>query len=124
MAPIRTVQLLVLLVGALVGIWHLWLAARAIVVFSFGEPWSSWAAVLLGPGLTLIAVVVAIFNTRLAGAVLLVGACLALSALAVGDGPQYSTVVPFLIRVVLPMVALGAALLALAHCAPKIAPKV
>jgi hypothetical protein len=122
MAPIRPAVQFVLVVGTLVGIWHLWLAAGAVFVFRNGEPWWSWAAVLLGPGLTLIAVVIAMFRPGVGGVVLLVGAGLSLVALTVGDGPQYFTVMPFFVRIALPMAILGAALLALSHSNRKLLP--
>jgi hypothetical protein len=115
MAPIRPAAQLVLAAGALLGAWHLWLAVGAIFVFRNGEPWWSWAAVLLGPGLTLIAVVIAIFRPIVGGVVLLVGAGLSLAALTVGDAPQYSAVMPFLIQIASPMGVVGIALLALSR---------
>jgi hypothetical protein len=122
MAPMRPAAQLVLAVGALLGGWHLWLAAGAIFVFRNGEPWWSWAAVLLGPGLTLIAVAIAIFRPVVGGVVLLVGAGLSLAALTFGDAPQYSAVMPFLVRIALPMAVLGAALLALSRSSRKLLP--
>jgi hypothetical protein len=55
---------------------------------------------------------------------LVAGACLSLLALMAGDGPEYSTVATFLIRVALPMAALGAALLALSRSVRKLVPTV
>jgi hypothetical protein len=122
MAPRRAAVQVVLVVGALVGLWHLWLAAEAIFVFRNGEPWWSWAAVLFGPGLTLVAVVIAMFRLGVGGIVLLVGGGLSLGALTAGDAPQYSAVVPFLIRIALPMAVLGGALLALSHSNRRLLP--
>jgi hypothetical protein len=122
MTPNRTVLLIVVIVGALLGIWHLWFAASAVFVFRNGEPWWSWVAVLFGPGLTLLAVLIAIFSVRLGGILLLVGACLSMTAFAVGDGPQYSSVEPFLLYVVLPMGALGVALLAFSRSVRNLVP--
>jgi hypothetical protein len=119
MAPIRPAAQLVLAAGALLGAWHLRLAAGAIFVFRNGEPWWSWAAVFLGPGLTLIAVVIAIFRPVVGGVVLLVGAGLSLAALMVGDAPQFSAVMQFLIRVALPMAVVGTALVALSRSSRK-----
>jgi hypothetical protein len=124
MAPSRTALQFVLIVGVLIGLWHLWLAAGSVFVFRSGEPWSSWVAVLLGPGLTLVAVVIAMFSLRVGGVVLLAGACISLAALTAGDGPQYSTVMPFSIRVALPMAVLGIALLVLSHSIRKYVPTV
>ena len=122
MAPIRHGVQAVLVVGALLGAWHLWLAVSAIFAFRNGEPWLSWVAILLGPGLTLLAVVVAIFKPRVGGVVLIAAACLSLVSLAAGDAPQYSSVMPFLVRVALPMAAVGIGLLALSRSGPKHVP--
>lgn len=124
MARIRPAVHFVLAAGAFLGAWHLWMAAGAVFVFRNDESWLSWFAVLLGPGLTLPAVVTAIIRPRVAGFVLLAGACLSSVALTAGDGPQFSTVVPFLIRVALPMAVLGAVLLALSQSTPKHVPSV
>jgi hypothetical protein len=122
MAPIRSGVQVVLVVGVLVGIWHLLFATGAVFVFRNGEPWWSWLAVLLGPGLTLVAVLIAIVRARFGGVALIAGGCLSLLALVIGDGPQYSTVLPFFLRVSLPMFGLGAALLAMSRPTRKLAP--
>ena len=122
MTPIRTALLIVVIVGALLGIWHLWFAASAIFVFRNGEPWWSWAALLVGPGATLLAVLIAIFSVRLGGVLLVAGACSSMASFAVGDGPQYSNVEPFLLHVGLPMGVLGVALLAFSRSVRNLVP--
>jgi hypothetical protein len=64
----------------------------------------------------------AIFRPVVGGVILLVGAGLSLAALTVGDAPQFSAVMPFLIRIALPMAVLGAALLALSRSSRKLLP--
>ena len=105
---------LALVAGAVVGIWHLQLASASIFVFREGEPATSWLAVMLGPGFTLVGTVIAAWNRPIGGLLLIVAAAIASIALGIGDGPAYGNVLPFLIRVTVPMVAVGATCLGLA----------
>ena len=51
-------------IALLLGLWHLNLAMQAIFVFRNNEPLTSWAAILIGPGSTLIAALIAIFTKK------------------------------------------------------------
>ena len=113
----RLVQVAVILVGVAVGIWHLYLASLAIFLFRTGEPWTSWASVVLGPGATLVAVVCCIFSCRVGGIVLLALATLALAAFAIGQSGDLENLAAFFARITLPVATLGTVALVLSRAA-------
>jgi len=115
MRLLRAIQVLVLLVGVGIGAYHLFFASLAIFVFRDSEPWTSWAAVLLGPGATLIGVVVSFFSPRIGGVGLLTSATLALLSFMLGEAGDVEHVRAFALGVTLPMAALGAATLAISR---------
>ena len=101
-----------LCVALVVGVWHLDLALRAIFVFRNNEPITSWAAVLLGPGSSLIAALLAIFAKKLGGYWLVVGGCLSLVVFIVGERGISENLVPFLLMIFVPMLLVGTAIIA------------
>jgi hypothetical protein len=105
----------VLIAGLIVGILHLDIAIAAIVLFPDGEPLTSWVAVLLGPGVTLLAIFVAAFRRFAGGVVLLAATAISTTAFVVSDGPAYENVTGFLWRIALPMLVLGATCIALSR---------
>ncbi len=80
--PHRLVHDLALLVGVLVGLWHMRLAAVAIFVFREHEPLSSWIGVATGLLATLPLVLLSIASPRWAGWGLIVAALASVAALA------------------------------------------
>jgi len=99
-------------VGLIIGAVHFYVASLAVFVLRAGEPWTSWVAVLLGPGATLAGVIVSILSFRMGGAALLILAALALVAFVLGENEHMGNVWPFALGITLPMAALGAAFLA------------
>ena len=102
-----------------VGVWQLALALQAIFVFRNNEPITSWAAILLGPGSSLIAAIVAIFAKKLGGYWLVVGGCLSLVVFIVGEKGISENVVPFFLMMSAPMLLVGAAIIALSSWRPE-----
>jgi hypothetical protein len=102
------------LCGALVlGVWHTGLALQAIFVFGNNEPMISWATILLGPGSSLIAAILAIFANKWGGYWLVVGGCLSLVLFIIGEKGISENIAPFLLTISAPMLLFGAAVIAL-----------
>ncbi len=115
MQPNRLLLVAVIAVGLAVGVWHLYLASLAIFLFRAEEHWTSWAAVLLGPGATFIAVAACIFSRRNGGIALLTLAGLALAAFAIGPLADSESLAAFFTKITLPMAALGTLVLVLSR---------
>ena len=114
------IRILVVL-GILVGLWHLRLALEAIFIFRSAEPIASWLAVILGPGLTLLGVLFAAAKPKMGGAVLVVTATTAF-AIFIGAAGAPDAVPRFFQMFALPSLLLGAAFLALGWFRGPVAP--
>jgi hypothetical protein len=101
-----------LFAALVLGIWHIGLAMQAIFVFRHNEPIASWAAILLGPGSTLIAAILALFANKWGGYWLVAGGCLSLVVFIVGEKGVSVNVFPFLLTISAPMLMVGAAVIA------------
>jgi hypothetical protein len=106
-----TVRVLIVL-GVLVGLWHLRLALEAIFVFRNDEPIASWLAVVLGPGLTLLGVLLAVPKPKLGGAMLIVAGTLAFAIFFEAAGAP-DAVAGFFQMFTLPSILLGTVFLVL-----------
>jgi len=100
--------------GLVVGVWHLWLAGQAIFVFSSGEPWSSWVAMLLGPVSTLPAVATSLFRRRAAGYWLITAGLISFGAFLVGEDGVTENLLSFLWMLTGPMLVIGIVMILLA----------
>ena len=100
-----------LAIGLAIGAWHLWFAAQAIFVFRNGEPISSWLTIVLGPGSTLIATIVAFWNDRVGGIWLICGGLISLVVFAATGAGNYEDIIPFVSQISAPMALLGASIL-------------
>jgi hypothetical protein len=112
----RFVTAVVLGAGLALGLWHHWLAVRAIFVFRGAEPLASWMAVLAGPASTLPAAIVALFRRTFGGWWLIGGGLVSTAALVVSDAGIASW---FITRITLPMCGLGVGLLLLDRRGPR-----
>ena len=104
-----------LLLGSLciafaLGLWHLDLAMQAIFLFRNNEPLTSWAAILFGPGSTLIAATMAIFTKKGGAYWLIAGGLLSFIAFLIGERSVTDNVFPFLWKISAPMLLLGASI--------------
>jgi hypothetical protein len=97
------------------GIWHMGLAMQAIFVFRHHEPIASWVAILLGPGSTLIAAILALFAKKWGGYWLVASGCLSLVVFIVGERGISENVIPFLFTISAPMFVVGAAVIAFSN---------
>jgi hypothetical protein len=100
----RVLGLLLVLVGSVVGVLHIWMAITSIVVFRQDEPISSWITILAGPCSTLPAAWAGGFRRRV-GAIWLIGGSVVSFLFFLPGGGRY--LIPFLLTVVVPMVCLG-----------------
>jgi len=101
--------LILVAVGVALGLWHLWLAAGAILVFREGEPFWSWLFILSGPGATLICVIIAALRQTVGGYLLIVLAVTSTLVLAVATRNASDVMTADLLRIGLPMAVLGLA---------------
>ena len=92
------------------GVWHANLALQAILVFRAGEPIVSWIAILTGPASTLPAALVAVVAKRGGGYWLVGGGILSFLVFAIGERGATENLFPFLSRISLPMIVIGAVL--------------
>lgn len=102
--------LFLIAIGAAIalGVWHLALALQAIFVFQTDEPVISWIAILTGPASTLPAALVAVFAERAGGCWLVVAGVLSFLVFAVGERGAMENLFPFLSRISIPMILIGA----------------
>src|SRR4029453_7786577 len=100
--------LVAVLAGIALGVWHLNLALQAIFVFRADEPIFSWIAILTGPASTLPAALVAFFAKRIGGYWLVGGGLLSFLVFAIGEHGTTENLFPFLSRISLPMMSIGA----------------
>lgn len=92
------------------GAWHLSLAVEAIWVFRTGESIVSWIAVLTGPACTLPAALLALFKKQVAGYWLVGSGIFSFLVFAAGQPDAAANIFPFLLRISVPMVLVGALL--------------
>jgi len=111
----------VIVVGVLVGLWHMKLALTAVFVFRIEEPLASWFAVVLGPGFTLLGVLIASVIPRWGGAMLIAAAAIAFAIFA-GARDPLDAAPRFLQMFTLPSILLGVAFFALGHYRSRSAP--
>lgn len=99
--------LITVFVAIALGVWHLNLALQAIFVFRSGEPLFSWIAVLVGPASTLPAAVLAFFVKRAGGYWLVGSGILSFLVFAIGEHNVTENLLPFFLRISLPMILIG-----------------
>lgn len=102
---------LVGLIGILLGLWHAELAMQAVFVFRQEEPLTSWLSIALGPATTLIASVIAIFFRKTGGIWLVASGAASFVVFVIGEDGLSEHVGGFLLRISLPMIAVGAGFL-------------
>jgi hypothetical protein len=119
---LRGTFICLLVVGAILGIWHAQLGGRALFTFRNDEPYSSWVGIFFGPLSTLPAVALAMFTRRYSAAWLIAGGLISLGALAASAagkanplGEFRDFVLPFLLLSGGPMIALGLGLVWIDH---------
>jgi hypothetical protein len=120
-AAMKAFLIIAFCVAIALGIWHLTLALQAIFVFRAGEPIVSWIAILCGPASTLPAALLAIFSRRAGAYWLIGGGIISFLVFAIGEGVASDNLLPFLSRISIPMVVMGAILVYLRAAPPKLA---
>ena len=100
------------MLGAAIGIYHLFLGISSISVFREGEPLTSRIAIIAGPFSTLPGVIIAIFRRKTGAALLIAGGVVSLTALSLAAGVS-ADIVPFFFLVVIPMITIGGGFLIL-----------
>jgi hypothetical protein len=100
------------LLGATIGIYHLFLGISSISVFREGGPLASRIAIIAGPFSTLPGVLIAIFRRKLGAALLIAGGVVSLTALSLAAGVS-ADIVPFSLLVAIPMIIIGGGFLIL-----------
>lgn len=111
----RAALFAVVIAGIALAVWHSSIAMEAIFVFENNEPITSWLAVALGPLLTLIGCVVAIFRRLAGGLTVVAGDVLSAAAFLIGEGGITEYVTPYLLKFTVPMLAVGVVLMVLAR---------
>lgn len=119
----RAVFMAICVFGILLGLWHLQLAMQAVFVFREGEPIASWLAIALGPAITLVLGILAIFLRRVGGIALIACGIASLISFVVGDEPSREHVTSFLVQISLPMVVIGIAFLVLSKVTLRSTPR-
>ena len=100
---------IIILFGVAVGWHHLKQALAVISMFKNNEPILSWVCIVSGPLSTLPAMVVALLKKRIGSYWLFAGSAVSLVAFIALT--RTLIVTPFLLRITLPMIVLGYALL-------------
>lgn len=109
--------------AVLLGLWHLQLAMQAVFVFRESEPVASWIAIVLGPAITLVLGILAMFLRRVGGIALIACGVVSLIVFAASDDPSREHVTSFLVQISLPMVAIGIAFLVLSKVTLRPTPR-
>lgn len=100
------------MLGAALGIYHLFLGVSSLAVFRDGVPLASRIAIIAGPFSTLPCVIVGIFSRKTGAALLIAGGIVSFVALSLTAGMS-SDIVPFFFLVTIPMVTIGGGFLIL-----------
>jgi hypothetical protein len=111
----RAALLGAVVVGLVLAAWHLAIARQALFVFREGEPVTSWLALLLGPALTVLGCLLALFRPIAAGVVVVTGGLASAAAFIVGDGGLSEHTMAYVLQFTAPMLAIGIALMLLAR---------
>ena len=111
---LRTEFVLLLVLGALLGIWHAQMGTKVVFTFPQGEPFTSWVGMFSGPLSTLPAVALALYSRRWGASWLIAGSLVSLVALSVSVAGKANPaseftelLASFLLMVSGPMAALG-----------------
>ncbi|MEO8306259.1 MAG: hypothetical protein ABI724_19270 [Betaproteobacteria bacterium] len=102
--------LIAVCVSVLLGIWHLNIALQAMFLFRSGEPLMSWIAILVGPASTLPAAILALWSSRGGGYWLVAGGVISLMVFAIGERGGLENILPFVLRISMPMILSGASI--------------
>lgn len=108
----RSNILALVMLGAALGIYHLFLGISSIAVFREGGSLASRIAIIAGPFSTLPGVLIAIFLRKIGAALLIAGGIVSLVALSLVAGVS-ADIVPFFFLVTIPMVTIGGGFLIL-----------
>jgi hypothetical protein len=115
-AFVRLAALLAAVVaGIAVAVWQTSVAMEAIFVFRNNEPATSWLAVGLGPLLTLLGCILALFH-RLAGSITVIaGGLLSAIAFLIGERGVTEYLPAYLLKFTVPILIVGAVLFLLSR---------
>lgn len=94
-----------------VGWYHLRLGVSGIIVFKNYQPFAFWVFIIIGPLSTLPAAIMTIINKRIGGYWLLSNGIVSSPFLMMWT--KSFDILPFLVRIIFPMIALGIAFLIL-----------
>jgi len=94
------------MLGAALGIYHLFLGISSISVFREGGPLASRIAIIAGPFSTFPCVIIAIFRRKTGAALLGAGGIVSFVALSLATGVS-ADIIPFSLLVVIPMLTIG-----------------
>jgi hypothetical protein len=101
--------------GIAVAAWQTSVAMEAIFVFRNNEPVTSWLAVGLGPLLTLLGCILALFHRLAGGITVIAGGLLSAIAFLIGEGGVTEYLPPYLLKFTAPILIVGAVLLLLSR---------
>ena len=101
-----------IILGATMGIVHLFWAASSMFVFKVEEPLTSWIALIAGPLLTLSAFIISIFKHEIGGTLLIAGGITSLIAAIMGYWLNV-VLIYYVLLVNIPMLILGRGFLTL-----------
>jgi hypothetical protein len=95
------------IVGIIIGYWHLRIGMVAIFLFSEHEQIFSWLLILSGPFLTLPSILIAIKNMKLSAFCLLFGSIVSFIMVIMAEGYSGEHIQQFLIKITMPMLMLA-----------------
>ena len=100
-----------IVVALMLAAWHLHLSMRAVFLFRNDESVWSWASILIGPVMSVFAALLALIRPKWAGYCLVAGGCGSFVAFAIRENGVAEHLFPFLLKITIPMLVVGAALL-------------
>jgi hypothetical protein len=109
----RAAVVAAVIVGLVIATWHVTVAVKALFVFRENEPLTSWLALFLGPGLTVLGCLLAFVRPFAGGATVLAGGLLGAAAFLIGEGGRTEYIRSYFLQFTAPMLAIGIALIAL-----------
>lgn len=104
---INVIKYLYVIIGIVIGCWHLRIGMLAIFLFRENEQILSWLIVLSGPLLTLPSIIIGIKKLKIAALCLLCGSIVSLVIMIITEGFGGEHILQFIIKITMPMLLLA-----------------
>jgi hypothetical protein len=101
------IKILYIIIGIIIGYWHLRTGMLAIFLFSEHEQILSWLLILSGPLITLPSIIISIKKMKMGALILLGGSIVSLFTMMISEGYRADHIQQFIIKITIPMLILA-----------------